>query len=390
MIIILGGGLAGSLIALRLAALKKPPPFLLLDAQATPGGSGNHTWSFHDTDLPPSCREWMLTLCDQSWSSQEVRFPNLKRILKAPYHAIRSESLGAKTVNILESRWLPNSRVLTLRTNSHSNEIEITLEDGKKLSSNCVIDARGFDETDLRSPNAYQTFLGLDLEIDGPHEVLRPRIMDTLELGQDSQQHDYCFFYLLPWSETNLLIENTRYSVNKTIDPVEFEAEIREYCVKKGWKIKNTLRRESGALPIPLYPYSQPESESNVIRLGVRSGQFHATTGYSLPFLLRQIAAIVEVFETEEFPTHDQLKRALVPSFKLWKKQLRFFCILNRMVFNAALPGQRWRIFERFYRLSESLIFKFYRGELSYLDRIKIVWGTPPVPIRLAIRSLFR
>ena len=58
------------------------------------------------------------------------------------------------------------------------------------------------------------------------------------------------------------------------------------------------------------------------------------------------------------------------------------------MIFHAAAPHERYRIFERFYRLSEPLIARFYSGDLTMLDKARILTGRPPVPIGAALRSL--
>ena len=52
--------------------------------------------------------------------------------------------------------------------------------------------------------------------------------------------------------------------------------------------------------------------------------------------------------------------------------------MLTRMLFNAADPPQRWRVMQRFYRLPEPLIERFYAGRLTALDKLRIVTGKPP------------
>ena len=49
-LVIVGGGLAGALAAVRLAERRPELPLLLVDAGEAIGG--NHTWSFFDSDVP--------------------------------------------------------------------------------------------------------------------------------------------------------------------------------------------------------------------------------------------------------------------------------------------------------------------------------------------------
>ena len=50
------------------------------------------------------------------------------------------------------------------------------------------------------------------------------------------------------------------------------------------------------------------------------------------------------------------------------------------MLFGAP-PERRLRVFERFYRLEEGLIERFYAGRSTLADRARILCGKPPVPL---------
>jgi len=45
-------------------------------------------------------------------------------------------------------------------------------------------------------------------------------------------------------------------------------------------------------------------------------------------------------------------------------------------------------VLERFYRLPEPLIGRFYAGRSTFRDKARILAGRPPVPIGRAIRAL--
>ena len=62
--------------------------------------------------------------------------------------------------------------------------------------------------------------------------------------------------------------------------------------------------------------------------------------------------------------------------------------MLTRMLFGAAEPRSRYRMLERFYRLPEPLIERFYAGRSTSADALRILAGKPPVPIGAAIASL--
>jgi lycopene beta-cyclase len=62
--------------------------------------------------------------------------------------------------------------------------------------------------------------------------------------------------------------------------------------------------------------------------------------------------------------------------------------MLTKMLFGAAMPEQRYRMLERFYRLPQPLIERFYAGRSTPADTLRILAGRPPVPIGAALASL--
>ena len=63
--------------------------------------------------------------------------------------------------------------------------------------------------------------------------------------------------------------------------------------------------------------------------------------------------------------------------------------MLNRLLFRASRPEERYRVLQKFYLMPEKILSRFYRGGLTRLDRMKIFTGTPPVPIVKALQCVF-
>jgi lycopene beta-cyclase len=104
-------------------------------------------------------------------------------------------------------------------------------------------------------------------------------------------------------------------------------------------------------------------------------------TGYSLPDAVE--AALWLADQPLDNLGHATRARAAAH----WRSG-SYYRLLGKMLFRAAQPDQRWRIFDRFYRLSPNLIARFYSGRSTWADRIRILCGRPPVPIRSAMRAL--
>ncbi|MCX7865316.1 MAG: lycopene cyclase family protein, partial [Novosphingobium sp.] len=147
------------------------------------------------------------------------------------------------------------------------------------------------------------------------------------------------------------------------------------------------LRQESGVLPILIS--GDPEAfwpqHDRIARLGLRGGFFHPTTGYSFGLALRLADELAK--RNGAFDSAALVAWARQRFLRHWR-DTRFFRLLNRMLFYAALPHERYRVFQHFYRLPPDLIARFYAGALRGADRMRILSGRPPVPLPAAILAL--
>ena len=87
--VIVGGGLAGGLAALALAEGGRGSTVALIDQNAALGG--NHTWSFHETDLDAADRALVMPLVSWRWPRQSARFPGQDRTLDTGYATVASD-----------------------------------------------------------------------------------------------------------------------------------------------------------------------------------------------------------------------------------------------------------------------------------------------------------
>ncbi|MGN6376749.1 MAG: lycopene cyclase family protein, partial [Sphingomonas sp.] len=119
-------------------------------------------------------------------------------------------------------------------------------------------------------------------------------------------------------------------------------------------------------------------------KAGMRAGLFHPTTGYSLPDAVRTAALVARQRDYSGAALHQLLHDFAA---KAWKSR-GFYRLLDRMLFRAAEPDERYRVLERFYRLDSRLIGRFYAGRSTMSDKVRILTGRPPVPVGRALRVL--
>jgi lycopene beta-cyclase len=91
-IVLVGGGLANGLIALRLSQLRPEISVAIVEGGSRVGG--NHIWSSFDDDLSSEQRDWTEPLIAHRWQEYSVRFPNGVRTLRAGYRTATSGLLA--------------------------------------------------------------------------------------------------------------------------------------------------------------------------------------------------------------------------------------------------------------------------------------------------------
>ena len=373
-IALVGGGLANSLLAYRLH-IERPEFELVLVERGSSLGAG-HTWSFHDGDLEPAQRQWLQPLVARSWPQHELRFPGLRRVMTFGYNSVSSQSLQRVVSQALGTRVLLGSDVVELTPES------VRLASGTVIGARAVIDGRGDpggDHLDI----AYQKFIGRFVKLAEPHSLQGPILMDaTVE-----QLDGYRFFYVLPFSADILLIEDTYYSDGPELDRDTIRAGITTYAASQGWAVDEILDEEEGVLPIVLggdIGAFWDEGPSGVPRSGMRAALFHPTTGYSLPEAARLADSVSRIKDIESAALYKLTRQR---SLDLWRRN-GYYRLLNRMLFRAAEPNQRYLVFERFYGLPENLIHRFYAGRSGWIDKVRVLTGKPPVPVARALRCL--
>jgi lycopene beta-cyclase len=371
-LIILGGGLAGGLAALALRDAR--PDLDLMLVEPGPIG-GNHLWSYFGSDVAPHDAALVEPLVGHRWPGYDVRFPAHRRRLAQPYRTIESEALDRAVRAALAPDRIRAARAVSVTTTS------ATLNDGSTLHARAVLDTRGLSAAPAGLACGWQKFVGQALSVPAGHGLDRPLVMDATV----DQADGYRFVYCLPFSPTEVFVEDTYYSQVPDLDPTLLERRIADYAGGQGWKVAEVSRQESGVLPVVTggdFDAFWPAGD-RVARGGVRAGLFHPLTSYSLPDAVRFAAWLAR-----EAPLDERLGDATRAFAKAHWQGGRFDRLLARMLFRAADPPERYRILERFYRLPEALIARFYAGRSTIGDRLRILAGKPPVPVLRAIAAL--
>jgi lycopene beta-cyclase len=374
-IAIVGGGLAGGLIALALARLRPELRVLVIERGARFGGE--HVWSFFASDVAAEDSWLVEPLITARWPGYDVRFPHHERSLSTPYRSIFSERLDAAL-----RAALPADRLLAGGQVVEVGQDRVALAGGQSLRAGAVIDARGA----LGMPHmtgGWQRFYGELLRLEKPHGLTRPIVMDA----RSPQIDGYRFFYCLPFSETELFIEDTYYTNNPQLDPERLQVGVRNFARNFGGPVVASLREDMGVLPVigaGDFDKFWPGADSGPARAGARAGLVHPLTSYSLPDAVRFAMHICRQADV----SGAALARASYDWARAHWRRGSFYRMLTRLLFGAGEPHNRFRMLERFYRLPEPLIERFYAGRSTRADAVRLFAGRPPVPLLGALATL--
>lgn len=386
-VVIVGGGLAGGLIALALHRHAPGCRFVVVEAGRTLGG--HHRWSWFETDIPAHERALMAGFDLNGWDEgYDITFPALSRTLPTSYRSLASAEFHRALM-----AELPPERVMLETKAAALDAGGITLADGTRLAAKRVIDCRPF-KTSKHLAGGWQVFLGQHFKCEKPHGLTRPVIMDASvdQIAPHGNGEAYRFVYVLPLSEDEVFIEDTYYADQPKMDAEVLKGRVAEYAIRHGWK-GEVIDQEAGILPVisggdfgaALAEVAIP----GVALAGARGGFSHPLTSYTLPFAVDNALAIARLLARRPDLTGDALAAFCARRARRHWRATAYYRMLSRMLFEAADPGKRVVVFEHFYALKGHLVERFYAGRSTWPDRLRILTGKPPVAIPRAIRALF-
>jgi lycopene beta-cyclase len=378
--ILVGGGLQTGLLVLALQQHRPDAKLLIIERDLELGG--NHTWSFHRDDLSPRMWHCVAPLVEHQWPAYQVRIRGFRRRVSLGYASISSRRF-AEVIRARIDAW-PGSTLLTGTTVTQVHSDHVVTDAGNRLGAAVVIDNRGPDAAMRKQfVGGYQKFWGFEIELDADWPLEDPVVMDDAA----DQFDGFRFFYTLPFTKRRVLVEDTRFSNESSLDRDECWRVTRRYLDRLGVGQVSIVREESGVLPMPIGGQQAAHvhlESSQPIAGGYAGGWFHPATGYSFPMAARFAQVVAETA-----PGNLRETLAKIANANRWRN--RYGRLLNRLLFELVGPTTRYQIFRRFYRvLSEPSIARFYANRFWLRDAVRIVVGVPPRglrPIRFA-RSL--
>lgn len=368
--IIAGGGCAGLSLAYHLnrSSLRDARVLILDEAPKT---RNDKTWCFwSEQTLPYACAG------EIGWSEIEVLTPD--------FHGV--EAIDPLRYTFIRSLDWYREVGAELAANSHFTfryERVMAVEDlreGARVSTaegsytaRYVFNSIIFPQRRRHDQNIYlqQHFAGWFVKTTQPaFDPARMRMMDF----RIEQAGEVRFVYILPFSETEALVEFTVFS-EQTWEMSAYEAGLQQFCQEHLHLTDFEItHREQGNIPMTDHRF-QRQPGKHVRNLGTAAGLTKPTTGYTFLNIQRDAEALVQALVQTGAPHYRPSRRARFAFYD----RLLLWLIRNR-------GEQVSYIFERLFRRNSfRTILRFLDERSTLREELPLLAGLPWGPFFLAI-----
>ncbi len=188
------------------------------------------------------------------------------------------------------------------------------------------------------------------------------------------QKSNTRFMYVLPFSETEALVEYTLFSKD-LLTEIDYENAIRGYLEKLGATDYHITEKEHGSIPMTAYKFWKNNTK-NILHIGSAGGWTKASTGFTFKNTLKKSAALIDFLETEND------LRKFQHTNRFWYYDLLLLDILSA-------KNERGReIFSSLFKSGDTaLVLKFLDEETSLSEDLQVIWKCPK---RLFLSAFFK
>lgn len=371
--IILGAGASGLMLA---RAMAKDPWFnsrsvLIIDRNIK--DENDRTWCF--------------------WEKGEGRYD---QILSRQYREIifnggsedRRLSIAPYTYKMIRSLDFYNEQWHAIKQVSHIEFLQASVEAVTEEKDRVVISTSEgnyaasrvfnslFDWNTLVSQETYpvlrQHFIGWFVKTGKP--VFDPNTAGFMDFSVP-QKSNTRFMYVLPFSDSEALVEYTLFSEN-LLEEEEYEEAIKTYLSEKlGTDDFTILEKEKGQIPMSCYDFEAANTE-RILNIGMAGGWAKASTGFTFKNTMRNTDRLIAHLKKET-------------SFRKFTTRNRFHfydsLLLDILHRNNELGSV---IFDSlFAKRKPDLILKFLDEQSNIFEDLQVMTGCPILPFT---KALFR
>lgn len=297
---ILGGGLAGLSLAVRLAA----PRFAglrVLVVERRAAYVRDRTWSYWSGTPHPF--QAAVTHTWDRWSVEAANSSAMAEATGLRYETVRSDALYRLALDTIAAAPHIELRLGTCADVTETSDGILIGLPGGTVRAGVAFDTR--PPPDIGRNGLTQVFLGQEVETERPIFDSGTAILMDFRVEQAGASH---FTYVLPTSPTHALVEDTWFAP-AGFRPPDHRAAIADYLAAQNAGAFTVQFEEAGALPMD--PVYRPVATERLIPLGTAGGATRPSTGYAFTAIQAQCDAIMAEIELGRVPRLAPLRPAL-------------------------------------------------------------------------------
>jgi len=358
--IIIGNGLAGFQLALKLSedVFFKDKQIALIDPSEKK--TNDKTWSFWETESSQ-----FESIIHKTWQKASVitSKKNIDLNLNPyTYNSIRAIDFYKHIKSKLQSQ----------------NNVHFVIDKVEEVSENDLVIVKTTNSSyfaqhvfDSRIPEAFYSEANKSISIvqhfKGWHIKTKTETFDDNKVTMMDYRlkdgNQTTFMYVLPFSKTDALVEFTYFTENLVTENI-YDEYIKQYISSylniESYKILDT---ETGQIPMTNYDFSKFNT-SKVTKIGTGGGWVKGSTGYSFKLTEKKVATIIK-----------NIKANKIPSANLFKNKYKFYDKVFLKVLKDDNHRGEW-IFQQFYsKNSTKTMFRFLDEESTLTEDIKIMFS---------------
>ncbi|WP_222982938.1 lycopene cyclase family protein [Flagellimonas meishanensis] len=369
--IIVGAGASGLLLA---DALGKDPYFhskSILVLEKGTKASNDRTWCFWERGSGD-----FDALVHKKWDNIYVAGEKLRlstSIVPYAYKMMRGIDFYRHYVPKVKSyaniTWVED---LVFDISEGKHHVSVKTEKGEyggQVVFNSIFDVDPVKNQD-RFPVLQQHFLGWFIKTE--KAAFNPREATFMDFSIP-QNGNTRFMYVLPFSETEALVEYTLFS-EKLLKKEDYESAIKSYVAEKYDAVPyKIVDREFGSIPMTCYPFHALNTE-RLLHIGIAGGWAKPSTGFTFYNTSRQVKNLVE---------HIRQGKELTQFYK--KSRFQFYDMLLLDVLHHDNSRGRSVFESMFKKRKASLILKFLDDKTSVWEELQIISACPKLPFLRAL-----
>ena len=360
--IIAGGGASGLLLAYRMAGDDFFNNKSIAIIEKEEKNTNDRTWCFWE--VPGGEFDHLL---HQKWQYGLFKSEGFKRSFPfAPYEykMLRSGSFyGFIRKKISEKGNFSIIKGMVLSAEDTGTHVIVKTDAATYTCQQCFSSIFNGElaKGQTRYPLIQQHFVGWFVKTETPVFNANEATFMDFDLPQRGNTR---FMYVLPFSETEALLEYTLFS-EKLLSTDEYEAAIKDYLYNLGVKNYKITEKEQGSIPMSSYPFWDNNTQ-NLMYMGSAGGWTKASTGYTFLNSVRKTKALAQFLKSGK-PLNTFQKRN-----RFWYYDL----LLLHILYEKNHEGSR--IFGSLFKKSQpSQILKFLDEQTTFFEDLKVMTKAP-------------